>query len=41
VENKLHAAVCSKPIQLTTAQTAIADNWVTAFDTVGLRVASG
>ncbi|OXM61345.1 hypothetical protein [Amycolatopsis vastitatis] len=41
VENKLHAAVCSGLIQLAPAQKAIASNWVTAFDTVGLRVAGG
>jgi len=41
VENKLHAAVCSGLIQLAPAQKAIAGNWVTAFDTVGLRVANG
>ena len=41
VENKLHAAVCSGLIQLAPAQKAIAADWVTAFDTVGLRVAGG
>jgi hypothetical protein len=41
VENKLHAAVCSGLIQLAPAQKAIAADWVTAFDTVGLRVANG
>lgn len=41
VENKLHAAVCAGLIQLAPAQQAIAANWVTAFDTVGLRIANG
>ncbi|MGV9365578.1 ATP-binding protein [Amycolatopsis sp. NPDC003731] len=41
VENKLHSAVCSGLIQLAPAQKAIAGNWVTAFDTVGLRIANG
>ncbi len=41
MENKLHAAVCSGLIQLASAQKAIAGNWVTAFDAVGLRVANG
>ncbi len=41
VENKLHAAVCSGLIQLAPAQKAIAGDWVTAFDTVGLRIAGG
>ncbi|WP_410585871.1 hypothetical protein [Amycolatopsis sp. lyj-23] len=41
VENKLHAAVCSGLIQLVPAQQAIAADWVTAFDTAGLRVANG
>jgi len=41
VENKLNEAVCSGLIQLAAAQKAIAANWVTAFDDVGLRVANG
>lgn len=41
VENKLHAAVCSGLVPLASAQEAIAKNWVTAFDDVGLRVAGG
>ncbi|WP_410570577.1 hypothetical protein [Amycolatopsis sp. cmx-4-61] len=41
VENKLHAVVCSELVPLTTAQRAIARNWVTAFDDAGLRVAGG
>lgn len=41
VENKLNQAVCSNLIPLVTAQRAIASNWVTAFDTAGLRVAGG
>ena len=41
VENKLKSAVCSGLIPLTTAQTAIAGDWTTAFDTAGLRVAGG
>ncbi|WP_254897329.1 hypothetical protein [Amycolatopsis sp. Hca4] len=41
VENKLHAAVCSGLIPLVPAQKAIAADWVTAFDTVGLRIANG
>lgn len=28
-------------VQLAPAQNAIAENWVTAFDTVGLRIANG
>lgn len=39
VENKLNEAVCSNLIPLATAQQAIASDWVTAFDTAGLRVA--
>jgi hypothetical protein len=38
VENKLSDAVCSGLVPLATAQTAIASNWVTAFDQAGLRV---
>ena len=41
VENKLSDAVCSGLITLTAAQTAIASNWVTAFDQAGLRVSGG
>lgn len=41
VENKLNQAVCSELIPLATAQQSIASNWVTAFDTAGLRIAGG
>ncbi|PKW00213.1 hypothetical protein [Amycolatopsis echigonensis] len=41
VENKLKDAVCSGLIPLTTAQTAIAHSWTTAFDDAGLRVNGG
>lgn len=41
VENKLNAAVCSGLVPLAAAQQAISSNWVTAFDTAGLRVAGG
>ncbi|MBO0822446.1 MAG: hypothetical protein J2P27_01145 [Actinobacteria bacterium] len=41
VENKLNGAVCAGLIPLTTAQTALAHSWVTAFDDAGLRVAGG
>lgn len=41
VENKLSDAVCSSLIPLSVAQTAIASNWVTAFDQAGLRVSGG
>ena len=41
VENKLKQAVCAGLVPLTTAQKAIATNWVTAFDDAGLRVAGG
>jgi len=41
VENKLKEAVCAGLIPLATAQTAIAHQWVTAFDDAGLRVAGG
>lgn len=41
VENKLHAAVCSGLVPLAAAQQAIARDWTTAFDAVGLRVAGG
>lgn len=41
VENKLSDAVCSGLVPLTVAQTAIASNWVTAFDQAGLRVSGG
>jgi hypothetical protein len=41
VENKLHSAVCSGLVPLTTAQHAIAGNWTTAFDDAGLRVSGG
>jgi len=32
IENKLHALVCAHTITLTTAQHAIASNWVSAYD---------
>ncbi|MFD2416166.1 hypothetical protein [Amycolatopsis pigmentata] len=41
VENKLNDAVCSDLVSLAQAQKAIASNWVTAIDDVGLRVAGG
>jgi hypothetical protein len=41
VENKLSEAVCSGLIPLTTAQQAIAGDWVTAIDTAGLGVIGG
>lgn len=41
VENKLHEAVCSRLIPLSTAQQAIARSWVTAYDDAGLRVTGG
>lgn len=41
VENKLNDAVCSDLVPLAQAQKAIASNWVTAIDDVGLRVAGG
>lgn len=41
VENKLNSAVCSGLVPLRTAQAAVATDWVTAFDTSGLRVAGG
>jgi len=41
VENKLNQAACAGLIPLATAQTAIAHQWVTAFDDAGLRVAGG
>lgn len=41
VENSLNRAVCGGLIPLTVAQTAIAHQWVTAFDDAGLRVAGG
>ena len=39
VENSLNRAVCAGLIPLPVAQTAIAHQWVTAFDDAGLRVA--
>ncbi len=39
VENSLNHAVCADLISLPVAQTAIAHQWVTAFDDAGLRVA--
>ncbi len=39
VENSLNRAVCAGLIPLPVAQTAIARQWVTAFDDAGLRVA--
>ena len=41
VENKLSEAVCSGLIPLTTAQQAIATDWVTAIDTAGLGIVGG
>lgn len=41
VENALNHAVCAGLVPLNTARIAIAGNWVTAFDTAGLRVAGG
>lgn len=41
VEHKLNDAVCSGLVPLAAAQKAIAANWVTAFDAVGLRVSGG
>jgi hypothetical protein len=41
VENKLHGAVCAGLVPLAAAQKAIATDWTTAFDAVGLRVAGG
>jgi hypothetical protein len=41
VENKLSEAVCSGLIPLTTAQQAIAGDWVTAIDTAGLGAIGG
>lgn len=41
VENKLNDAVCSDLVPLAAAQKAIATNWVTAIDDVGLRVSGG
>lgn len=41
VENTLNDAVCVGLVPLRTAQSAIADNWVTAFDAAGLVVANG
>jgi len=40
VENTLNDAVCEGLVPLATAQRAIATNWTTAFDVVGLRVAA-
>lgn len=37
VENKLSAAVCSGRVPLADAQTAIATDWTTALDRLGLR----
>jgi hypothetical protein len=41
VENKLSEAVCSNLVPLTTAQQAIAADWTTAIDAVGLGVSGG
>jgi len=37
VENKLSAAVCSGRVPLADAQTAIATDWTTALDRLGVR----
>ncbi|MBV8933432.1 MAG: hypothetical protein JOZ47_17615 [Kutzneria sp.] len=41
VENRLNQAVCSGLVPLATAQKAIAADWVTAVDDVGLQVTRG
>lgn len=41
VEDTLNDAVCAGLVPLQTAQRAIAENWVTAFDTAGLVIATG
>lgn len=41
MENKLNQAVCSHLIPLSTAQSTIAADWVTAIDDAGLRIADG
>lgn len=40
-EHKMNDAVCSGLVPLSKSQKAIADDWVTAFDAVGLRVSGG
>lgn len=41
VEHKMNDAVCSGLVPLGKAQKAIAGDWVTAFDQVGLRISGG